>query len=260
MSLPPVPRVSCVVPVFNGKAFLAAAVESVLGQGDAVQLVLVDDGSTDGSLEMVLEAARRDPRVLALSFPPGCGRGQGNARNVGVAAATAPYVTVLDQDDEHVPGWYDVAADLLDASPGSAAVRGGVELKGLPPGLDLAPDDPRMASIVASVMWNYVVRKVAYQAVGGCPPLHHYGEDVAFLAALRKHFLVADTDYPACVHYVRPGGSTAKFFERTRVVDGRLEFLEVTRTESDGTLQAKLEAHWTRADASVAALRALLRG
>ncbi len=98
------------------------AIKSALDQRSDVQVVLVDDGSTDGSGEFALEMAREDRRIVALSLPTN--RGQGSARNIGVAAAHAPYVAFLDQDDEHAPGWYDHAVEVLQADPQFAAVRG----------------------------------------------------------------------------------------------------------------------------------------
>jgi glycosyltransferase involved in cell wall biosynthesis len=254
--MPAAPIISCVIPVFNGKADLRRAVDSVLAQGPAVQLVLVDDGSNDGSRDLVLETARGDPRVLAILVPES--RGQGNARNIGVAAASAPYVTFLDQDDEHIPGWYDYASELLDTNPEYAAIRGEVELKDLPEGLQVAPGDPRLPAITNSVMWNVVTRKVVYQAVGGCPAARHYGEDVAFVTALGKHFPVMSTDYPATAHYVRPGGSTAHFLKRTRVAGAGFEFLETHAVETDGTLQKALLDYQSRSDRSMSELRTLL--
>lgn len=82
-----VPVVSCIIPVYNGKAELARAVKSVLAQREGSQAVLVDDCSTDGSRELAQEMAEGDPRIVALSLPSN--RGQGYARNIGVAASDA---------------------------------------------------------------------------------------------------------------------------------------------------------------------------
>ena len=96
------PDISCVIPVHNDKRRLPRAVASALGQGPAVQVVLVDDASTDGSRELAAEMARGDPRIVAFALPQN--RGQGFARNLGVALTDALIVTFLDQDDEHAPG------------------------------------------------------------------------------------------------------------------------------------------------------------
>ena len=252
------PAISCVIPVFNGKRYLQRAVDSVLAQRPDAQVVLVDDGSTDGSDELVLRMARGDPRVVALALPEN--RGQGNARNIGIAAATSSYVTFLDQDDEHIPGWYDYAVELLDGNKDYAAIKGGVELMDLPPELRVEPTDPRLRAISNSVMWNVVMRKIVYQALGGClSSLRRGGEDIAFMAAINKHFPPVSTDFPSTQHYVKPNGSTEAFLKRTRVVGATFEFLEIISVEVDGSLAKVLLDYQSQADINVTALRTLLR-
>jgi len=77
------PSIACVIPVYNDKARLPRAVQSALRQRAGVQVVLVDDGSTDGSREFALDMAHEDERIYALPLPSN--RGQGFARNIGAA-------------------------------------------------------------------------------------------------------------------------------------------------------------------------------
>src|SRR6266540_6529172 len=161
------PIISCVIPVYNDRLHLPRAIKSALDQRSDVQVVLVDDCSTDGSREFALEMAREDRRIVAFSLPNN--RGQGFARNIGVAAAYAPYVTFLDQDDEHALGWYDHAIEVLQAHPQFAAVRGEIELMEVPAGLSVSQSDPRRLAMVNSAVWNMVMRKVVYPVLGGSP-------------------------------------------------------------------------------------------
>jgi glycosyltransferase involved in cell wall biosynthesis len=253
--------ISCVIPVYNGKRHLRRAVDSVLSQRADVQVVLVDDGSTDGSRELVLELASEDRGIVALLMARN--GGQGNARNVGVAAANAPYVTVLDQDDEHVSGWYDYAIETLDGNPNLPAIKGAVELMELPADLNIGAADPRLASLSSSVMWNVVARKVVFQALGGCPAARIrgevIGEDVAFMSALNRHFPLISTDCPSTRHYVKPHGPTEQFFRRTRVTGTRFEFVESQAVEADGTWAKVLQDHQSQADSNLDTLRELLK-
>ena len=92
------PAVDVVVPTFDGLPHLRTAVESVLGQTYSdLKLLVVDDGSTDGTAEYV--ASLRDPRVTYLWKRNG---GPASARNRGLSASTAPLVAFLDADDV----WY----------------------------------------------------------------------------------------------------------------------------------------------------------
>jgi glycosyltransferase involved in cell wall biosynthesis len=253
--------ISCVIPVYNDKVHLSRAVHSALGQRADVQVVLVDDFSTDGSRELAMQMARDNDNILTLALSEN--RGQGFARNIGVAAAAAPYIAFLDQDDEHAPGWYDHALEVLHANRHFAAVRGEVELRDVPADLSISRSDPRWPAIVGSPIWNVVVRRIAYQALGGCPGSRAYrtregAEDVTLAMALRQHFSVAKTDYVATRHYVRPDGATAYYLRRTRVVGSRIEFLESTEAEDSGALDEANREYQLRAVENLDALRALL--
>src|SRR5688572_28388832 len=157
------PAISCVIPVYNGKRDLERAVASALRQRADAQVVLVDDASTDGSRELTLQMAQRDSRVVAI--PMSINKGQGYARNIGVAAADAPCIAFLDQDDEHLPGWYDYALSALESHSQYAGVRGEIELAEAPPELAIGRADPRWPAIVNSPIWNVVIRKAVYQGL-----------------------------------------------------------------------------------------------
>ena len=91
------PIVSVIIPVFNGERHLGEALASLQEEpGFQLDLVIVDDGSTDRSLEIVSEISRRDQRLRIISGPH---RGVAAARNVGVKAAEGAFVTFLDCDD-----------------------------------------------------------------------------------------------------------------------------------------------------------------
>jgi glycosyltransferase involved in cell wall biosynthesis len=97
-----VPLVSVIMPVHNAAATLGAAVRSVLGQtyGD-VELLITDDASSDGSMEMLRELAREDERVRAESAPEQGGAAR--ARNLAIERARGDYVAFLDSDDMWLP-------------------------------------------------------------------------------------------------------------------------------------------------------------
>jgi len=251
------PAISCVIPVFNGKRDVERAVRSALGQRPDAQVVLVDDCSTDGTRELVLALARGDPRIVGILLT--VNRGQAYARNVGVGAADAPYVAFLDHDDEHLPGWYDHALEALERRPEYVGVRGEIELADLPPDIRVDRSDPRWPAIVNSVVWNVVMHKVVYQAVGGSPcgaafRMREANEDWALTETIKRHYLFAKSEYPAVRHYVG-AGRTAYFLRRTRVTAGGFEFTENTPSESQGTLAEALADYQERAAANVGLLR-----
>lgn len=91
-------RVSVVMPMYNAARFLRRPVESVLAQthGD-LELLVADDGSSDGSIDLVEDYARGDPRVRLLRAERN--GGVAAARNRGIDAASGRYLAFLDSDD-----------------------------------------------------------------------------------------------------------------------------------------------------------------
>lgn len=87
--------ISVVMPVYNVEAYIAEAIRSVLAQShDNFELIIVDDGGSDGSMQIVRGFA--DERIRIVSQP---NRGLAGARNTGIAAARGVYIALLDSDD-----------------------------------------------------------------------------------------------------------------------------------------------------------------
>ncbi len=114
------PRVSVLLPVRNGLPFLGDCLASLLAQSLAdLEIVAVDDGSSDGSGELLAAAARGDSRLRLLSQPR---RGLVAALNRGLDACRAPYVARLDADDLAARRRLELQAAALDAEPGLGVV------------------------------------------------------------------------------------------------------------------------------------------
>lgn len=92
------PKASFVIPVYNGQAFLAQTIESCLKQTEKrIEIVVVDDGSTDGTRRLIEYYAAQDERVRPVILPQNIGRSL--ARNEGNKAAQGDVILVLDADD-----------------------------------------------------------------------------------------------------------------------------------------------------------------
>ena len=90
-------KVSVIIPVYNVEHYLRECMESILNQTLAeLELICVDDGSTDGSLEILREYEKKDKRVIVLTQD---NLGGGAARNQGLAIARGEYLSLLDSDD-----------------------------------------------------------------------------------------------------------------------------------------------------------------
>lgn len=92
------PLVSIIVPVYNAKVYLQECVNSLLAQTYGnLEIILIDDGSTDGSRELMAELYGAQPRVLLLEQE--CNQGASAARNRGIKEAKGKYLSFVDSDD-----------------------------------------------------------------------------------------------------------------------------------------------------------------
>lgn len=99
------PVVSVVMPIYNAEKYLRQAMDSVLAQTlESLQVICVNDGSTDHSLDMLKEYAERDSRITIVNRPNG---GYGRAMNIGIDAAVGDYIGILEPDDYLKPTMYE---------------------------------------------------------------------------------------------------------------------------------------------------------
>ncbi len=109
----PVPAISVIVPTRNTRRYLPKAIASI-GADPDVEIIVIDDGSTDGTAEWLAGQCQRDPRLLILTGP---GHNAARARNLGIAAARAPLIAFLDADDWWEPGKLDAQYKIHRAHP-----------------------------------------------------------------------------------------------------------------------------------------------
>ncbi len=166
------PRVSVVIPAYNRADVVGRAVKSVLDQRvDDFELIVVDDGSTDATREVV--AGFGDERIRLLSSQH---VGAAEARNAGARTARAQWLTFLDSDDTVVPDWL---ASLLDETsrPGTALVSCGYTDR--TEGTDVVRQQvlPRRASAsvgpiveLIATGGSYMVLRELFLEIGGFDP------------------------------------------------------------------------------------------
>src|SRR5215216_3945677 len=118
--------VSCIVTFLNTEGFLGEAIESVLAQThENLELVLVDDGSTDGSTKVARRYAERFPeKVRYLEHEGHENRGAAASRNLGLRQARGEYIALLDADDVWLPNKLQEQVAILDSHPEVGMVYG----------------------------------------------------------------------------------------------------------------------------------------
>lgn len=169
------PRLSVVVPVHDVRPYLPGFLDSLTTQTyDDVELLLVDDGSTDGSVEVLRAFAEREPRAVLLEQ---ANAGAGSARNRALDVATGELLAFADPDDELPADAWARMVGVLDRT-GSDLVIGSAERFGagrtyVPPLLARNHGQERLGITIADApllladifLWNKVVRRELWGAL-----------------------------------------------------------------------------------------------
>jgi glycosyltransferase involved in cell wall biosynthesis len=213
------PRISVVMPVFNGETYLAEAVKSVLGQSlQALELVAVDDGSQDGSGAILERFARADRRVQLVTNARNLG--MSDALNRGWRLARGPYIARLDADDVALPDRLSRQADFLDAHPAVAAV-GGATITIDRTGRQISTRRyPRSNRVIRSTLLRHnclahaavTMRRSALQAVGGYR--FPCAEDYDLWLRLSERFELANLTEPVILQRLHLTQQSVRILER----------------------------------------------
>lgn len=175
--------VTVILPVYNGMPYLPAALRSVLRQAiDDLSVIVVNDGSTDGSEEYLRAVA--DPRVSVLSQSNG---GIGAARNAGLERCRSEYVALMDQDDISLPNRLLSQVAYLETHPDVVMVGSQIEFvvgeavqRALPVPLDHNGIERRLLRGQAGLCHpSLMFRTSVAMSVGGYP-VGVLGEDIDF--------------------------------------------------------------------------------
>ena len=99
-------KVSVIVPIYNVKRYLAKCLDSIISQTlKDIEIICVNDGSTDGSEKVLAEYAKKDSRIKIVNRKNG---GLSAARNTGMPYATGKYIGFVDSDDYIEPTMYEL--------------------------------------------------------------------------------------------------------------------------------------------------------
>ncbi len=115
-------KVSLIIPVYNTVNYLRRCLESAVSQTyKNMEIICVDDGSTDGSEKIVDEFAARDRRVVVVHQ---VNRGESHARNTGLRIASGDYIGFMDCDDWIEPDMYETLVRALEEAEADMAIAG----------------------------------------------------------------------------------------------------------------------------------------
>jgi GT2 family glycosyltransferase len=192
------------MPAFNAGRYISSAIDSALAQTFAdLEVLVVDDGSTDDTADIVASAVARDSRVRLLRQRNG---GVSVARNAALRVARGRYIALLDSDDVWLPGFLEAQVALLESRPDIAVVTANAFFLGGPrDGQPARPfPDPRphptAAEMIAdetAVFIMSVFRREVCEAIGGFDETKATNEDYDFwLRAAHAGFRFLRNDTP----------------------------------------------------------------
>lgn len=230
-------KLAVIVPVFNRENFVGAALRSLLRQRDAldIEIIVVDDGSTDRSRDVVQAIAARHGGVRLIAQD---NKGVSHARNTGLRSlpADADLVSFLDSDDVSPPGRF--AADIPHLSDPSVDFVYGLLCKvdrindeSLLPGPDAVLEPVRGIQLAAGVF-----RRSFIERIGFFDESFRQGEDTDFLfraSEQRRHAVFTDT---VGVYYRQHGDSLTNYSEEMRRGFLRALALSAQRRRRDPSL------------------------
>lgn len=222
------PGVSVVMAVYNGERYLADAVESTLSQSFADwELVVVDDGSTDGSSRILAEYAAADPRVVVHRQENG---GMAAALNQGLDLARAPLVARLDADDLSLPGRLEQQHRFLRDHPevgmvgGQAAIidRNGREVAEARYPLDDKAIRDQMKRTTAFVHSSVMIRREVLDRTGGYRSQFDSAEDLDLWLRVAERAQLAHLPEKVAAYRIHPEQTSNKIeLQAVRILAAR---------------------------------------
>ncbi|MDO4695975.1 MAG: glycosyltransferase family A protein [Neisseria sp.] len=208
-----------VIPCFNAEATLERAVESALRQPEATRIWLVDDGSTDGTANLIDRLKNRHPRIKAETMPQNGGAAK--ARNWAALQSSADIIAFLDADDEYEDGALAAPLFVFAHYPEIALVRQKLCPVGLPDHYRRTEGFSRAwQSLEMTVGGNMVFRRSIFLAAGGFPQHELFrrlgGEDAALGIAFTRCSVVATLfgeHIPGVTHYLHQNAHAWKLLD-----------------------------------------------
>jgi glycosyltransferase involved in cell wall biosynthesis len=219
------PAVTVLIGAYDNESTVARAIASILGQTEPrLELIVIDDGSSDRSAEVAREAIGSDPRARVIRLD----RNVGIARslNTGLEAAAAPVVAIQDADDYSAPERLARELGVLAAEPGVAVV--GARMREVAPdGRVLRPRTTFASGDVGPVLLRFnpipnssaAFRRDVALAAGGYDPRYHFAAEYDLWLRIGERHRIVALDEELCTR-VMGGANVAARAERDQLAEG----------------------------------------
>ena len=263
------PRVSVILPVYNGERYLAQAIESVLDQTFRdFELIVIDDGSTDRSPDLIRRYAQQDPRLHAYRQ---VNRGLVHSLNRALDLAAGKYIARMDADDVCLPERFARQAAFLDAHPETGVLGTAFQVigpQGQPGAVVWHPESH------AVLRWRLcfhspfghstvMMRSEPVRQVGGYNPEMTSAEDYELWNRLQTHTRFANLPDVCQLYRNHPGSASSQTYARLKETTLKLAKANTEavlgQEVSVGTLEAIREGTFSSRKAACEAAGLLYR-
>jgi glycosyltransferase involved in cell wall biosynthesis len=192
------PIVSIILPTFNREKLLVRAINSVLNQTiQNWELIIVDDGSTDNTFEVVNSYLQKQENIRYIKHS---NRRPPLSQNVGIISSVGKYISFLGSDDEYKPTYLEERINFLQTHSNVDLIHGGVEIIGHPfvkDKNDLSKEIHLSECVIGGTFFGK--RKVFFE-LDGFKNLKYSDDSDFFERALQK-FKIEKVDFPTYVYY-----------------------------------------------------------
>jgi len=219
------PAVTVLIGAYENERTVARAIASILGQTEKrLELIVIDDGSSDGSAAAAQEAIGSDPRGRVMRLERNLGIAP--SLNAGLQAAAAPIVAIQDADDYSAPERLERQLGVLVADPGIAIV--GCRMREIDPnGAVLRPRTTFAAGEVGPVLMNFnpipnssaAFRRDVAMALGGYDSRYRYATEYDLWLRIAEQYRVVTLDEELCTRVMGRANVAARA-ERAQLAEG----------------------------------------
>lgn len=106
-------KISVIIPVYNAEKYIERSVKSALLQVEVAEVIVIDDGYKDGSIDICKKIANIDNRVKILHHSKHANKGAAESRNLGILNSTCDYIAFLDADDYYLPNRFKLTTEFF---------------------------------------------------------------------------------------------------------------------------------------------------
>lgn len=192
------PIVSVIMPTFNRASYLQRSINSVLKQSFSDwELLIVDDGSQDGSFNIVDGYISQFENIRYLKHS---NRKPALSTNVGILASSGEYLSFLGSDDEYKPDHLKFRVEYLNKNPNVDFIHGGVEIVGSPYVKDKNDLTKNIHLSECAIGGTFFGKRKVFFEMDGFKDLY-YSDDSDFFERVQDKFKIAQVDFPTYIYY-----------------------------------------------------------